>query len=222
MDLKSDDAVAQGFINRMHVYANEALTQICSAIKPKHTRAEFNVMTRLAAWNYCVTEYGVYSLRNKIDTLPIRPSNLTETQKVFWDAYDGINKVGTPIKMPDDFIVFNDNIIQVIDGCNIVEAHDDRLQYIDDNHIMFIKPGIYYVPYNARWYLFTSTTSNDEELDIPLDICDALPSYIASQLFKIDDEVKSQIFRNEYEMFLSRIDDTNFRENRTFIVGGNW
>ena len=64
--------------------------------------------------------------------------------------------------------------------------------------------------------------SDDELIDVPDDILDSIPSYIASQCFKIDDEYKSSVFRNEYEMFMARINDTNYQNTRTFFVGGDW
>lgn len=220
MDIDANDAIANGFIKRMHIYANEALTQICSAIKPKHTYVSFIVNRPIVAWNECVHEFGAY--KDVKEPLLVRPTNLTDVQKLFWDAYDKLAKTNCPLNMPDDFIVFNDDIPIGICRGEQFELHDDNFRYIGDRHIMFYEPGIYNIPYNARWFFFTSITDNNTVLDIPLDICDALPSYIASQLFKIDDEVKAQIYRNEYEMFLSRIDDTNFKQTRTIKVSGGW
>ena len=60
------------------------------------------------------------------------------------------------------------------------------------------------------------------QLNVPDDILDCLPSYIASQCYKVDDEVKSSIYRNEYEMFVARIDATDYKNTKTFSVGGGW
>lgn len=69
---------------------------------------------------------------------------------------------------------------------------------------------------------FTPTTQDDVELDIPDDILVCLPSYIASQLFKIDDEQKSSIYRNEYEMALARINENDYATNKVINNGGDW
>lgn len=221
MDIDSNDANAQGFIRRMHVFANEALTQICSAIKPKHDFVHVEVMSVREAWNYCINKYGIYA---GIDTpLPTRPIEITPTQQLFWNEYEKIVKVGVPFDMPADFISFNDDMITMTNVYGYTsEAHDDDCHILGDRHVVFLKPGVYDIPYNARWYFFMSTTDNNALLDIPMDICDALPSYIASQLFKIDDEIKAQIYRNEYEMMLSRIDDTWYKRTTTIKVDGGW
>lgn len=219
MDMTMEDANAQHFINKMHIYANEALTQICSAIKPKHSYAKFEVFRKHDAWIKCVREFGIY---NEHDIIP-KPVFINDTEKLFWNKYETLIKTIDIVKMPNDFIVFNDDAPEVNTGKgDPFEADDTYFRYVGDNQLMFYKPGVYTIAYSARWFFFTSSTDNDVELDIPLDICDALPSYIASQLFKIDDEVKSQIYRNEYEMFLSRINDTNYKKTQTLKIGGGW
>lgn len=220
MDIDKTDALAQGFVNRMHIFANEALTQICSAIKPKHTFATFDVMTKHDAWEYCTNKYGIYTSEKQ----PIvKPLDLSSVEKIFWNDYESIIKVNEPCRMPVDFITFNDDMPIITDKYdNTHEAHDTEFRYFGDNCLLFYVPGTYRIAYNARWFFFTSKTDNDELLDIPLDICDALPSYIASQLFKIDDEIKSQIYRNEFEMFISRIDDVNYKQTTTIKIDGGW
>ena len=90
------------------------------------------------------------------------------------------------------------------------------------NQVVFLHPGEFYIAYNARWYTFTSTQDDKQDIDVPTDILDCIPSYIAAQCFKIDDEYKASVFRNEYEMFLARIDATDYADSRTMIIGGDW
>lgn len=129
--------------------------------------------------------------------------------------------------MPSDFIAFDAdvNTIEEVDEWNdrwFRQCTDEDFSYKGYNKLMFYKEGIYTVSYKARWFTFDKDLDNDFVLDIPTDILDCIPSYIAHQCYKIDDEVKSAIFRNEYEVFLARIDDTNYRENKTFTIGGDW
>ena len=182
LDLTEDEANLQNLINRFPYYANEVITQICSAIKPKATFQTFVV---------------------------------TEQQ------------VGTKFRMNNDFVSFGDDInYRTYDLYNAQfteEAHDDDFTYLGYNEVMFKKPGTYQISYNARWFDFLSLGLDDNTpLDIPMDILDCIPSYIASQCFKIDDEYKSSVFRNEYEIALARIDDTNYKNTKTFKIGGDW
>ena len=104
----------------------------------------------------------------------------------------------------------------------IEECSDEILSYVGYNQFICRKVGIYRISYKTRWITFSSSTRDDEVLNVPADILECIPSYIAHQCYKIDDEYKSSVFRNEYEMFLARIDDTNFKTNTTFKIGGDW
>lgn len=170
LNLDEEEANQQGFLSRFPYYANEAMTQICSAIKPNHKYFIVEVLAK-----ECIT-------------------------------------------LPDDFVSFSDDVARY----NGEEAYDDVLEYYGYNQVICKAAGIYEIPYNARWFFFTKDLESDVIITAPADVCDAIPSYIASQCFKIDDEAKSAIFRNEYELFLARIDDTSFKMQRTFKVGGNW
>ena len=203
LDLTEEEADIQNLINKFPIYANEAMTQICSTVKPKWTFATF-VITN--------------------------------------DDIEQGNNIKT---MPDDFICFGGDVctrtykdykLSYLKNDDVYvreECHDDDFDYEGYNQVMFKKEGEYKISYNARWIDFLHVPTSDGKSttqitddyvlsSIPQDILDCLPSYIASQCFKIDDEYKSSVFRNEYEMFMARINDTNYQNTRTFFVGGDW
>ena len=181
LNLEEREANELGFLSRFPYYANEAMTQICSGIKPRAAFVEFVV---------------------------------SEEQKNF----------NQPLLMPDDFVSFSDDAVSLSleNGCTIDDVGDDFIEYYGYNEVICMAYGTYRIPYNARWFFFTKDTPNEQVIPAPADICDAIPSYIASQCYKIDDEVKAATYRNEYEMFLARIDDTSFKRQRTFHIGGDW
>ena len=180
---------ALGFFNAFHIYANEAMTQICSAVKPDHKYFEVEVTD---------------------------------------------DNIGKEIIMPNDFISFNDDVVKFkaapIVYNNVVmnkpywqEAYDEDIEYYGYNKVILNKLGTYKIPYNARWFVFVNNLDNSFQLPIPADILDAIPSYIVSQCYrKIDDERNATIFRNEFEAAIARLDDTTFKQNRTFNVDGGW
>ena len=192
LDLSQDEATAANLLDRFSIYANEVITQVCSSIKPKYTYAQF-VVTK--------DDVGV-----------------------------------TLFNMPDDFISFGDdvNTRTYVDkhiyntetntfGVTLQEeATDYDFSYKGYNQLLFYKEGVYTISYNARWFTFTDNMDINTEINVPNDILDCIPSYIAHQCYKIDDEVKASIFRNEYEMFLARIDDSKYRQNQGFTIGGEW
>lgn len=186
LDLDEDEAETQNLIGRFGYYANEAMTQICSAVKPKPAFFEIDVDS---------------------------------------------DNIGSLINMPEDFISFGDDVNKVVyNECGrtvIQEAHDDDFDYIGHNKLLFKRYGKFYISYNARWIESFSNMDKSVELAgspnyVPRDILDCIPSYIASQCMKIDDEYKSSVYRNEYEVFLARIDDTDYKNTKTFKIEGDW
>lgn len=182
LDLEQDEANEMKLINRFVYYANEVITQVCSAIKPKRKYFEITI-----------TEENV----GKIQTLD--------------DA---------------EFISFSDDLstIETVEyGDRILCSCTDKdLLYKGHNQFVCFTKGTYCIAYNARWYTFGNSVNDTEILPVPTDVLDCIPSYIASQCYKIDDEYKSSVYRNEYEMFLARIDNTDFKNSGTFDIGGDW
>ena len=144
-----------------------------------------------------------------------------------------IDKTNVGVKqiMPDDFVSFGDDVCYMLEEVRErngetrlikVPIHDDDYEYLGYNQVVFKHPGNYFISYNARWYTFDKSLSDDELIDVPDDILDSIPSYIASQCYKIDDEYKASVFRNEYEIMLSRIDNSNFRNTKTIKIEGDW
>lgn len=139
--------------------------------------------------------------------------------------------VGVKQTMPEDFVSFGDDVCYMLEEVREhngetrlikVPIHDDDYEYLGYNQVVFKHPGNYFISYNARWYTFDKSLSDDELIDVPDDILDSIPSYIASQCYKIDDEYKASVFRNEYEIMLSRIDNSNFRNTKTIKIEGDW
>ena len=192
LDLDEDEANALNLMKRFKHYANEAITIICSSVKPKRTFATI-VVTK--------------------------------------------DDIGKPITIPDkDFISFGDDVNRITQteyNTTIVrEATDSDFVYCGYNQIIPYVEGTFTISYNTRWITFLFEDYNndgvddgqddDTELDVPADILECLPSYIASQCMKVDDEYKAATFRNEFELMLARIDDTDFKSNKTFSIGGDW
>ena len=181
LDLTENEATVQNLLSRFPFYANEVITQVCSAIKPKYTFAKFEI---------------------------------------------NFDKVGVEQNMPDDFISFGDDVCyELVNNGKFLEKHqifDVDFEYYGYNQVIFKHPGNFYISYNARWYTFTKAIDDNEKIDIPNDILDCIPSYIVSQCYKIDDEYKAQVFRNEYELMLSRIDATNYKNTKSILIEGDW
>ena len=226
MDLTLDAAIDQGLINKVVYYANEALTEITSTIKANKKYAEFKVHDKEYIKKLLKQMFNFNSIDFLDDGTPEYKLNESELQAK--EIFDSYVYTGDIVKMPDDFVSWSNDInLQECDMGYIPigdKAYLQRGNYIifNDNCFEYRRPAIIKIAYNARWFLFTPTTDDDEELDIPDDILICLPSYIASQLFKIDDEQKSSIYRNEYEMALARINENDYATNKVINNGGDW
>lgn len=225
MDLSVDAAVDQGLIEKMPFYANEALTEITSAIKAKRAYADFKVADRNEVLNCISQTYGQDAMYFVLDH-SCDLSTATEAQRNALKVYEQYVYVGDTIKMPDDFVAWSDDtnwkVVKDCSGRDTLEPLKDTEFAQRGNKLIFMKPCICKIAYFAKWFFFTPTTQDDVELDIPDDILVCLPSYIASQLFKIDDEQKSSIYRNEYEMALARINENDYATNKVINNGGDW
>lgn len=229
LDLNESEANRQQFLSRFPFYANEVITQITSSIKPKYSFYNIFVEDKQFAWEEITKKYNLYT---NIKT-PISPPSKysTENERQFWEEWSLKHFCGEEIIMPSDFVSFGDDVCTITVKTKVTyydyeyvtrEAYDTDFSYKGYNKIICYKEGTYSISYNATWYIFTKNIDDSEEINVPNDILDCIPSYVASQCWKIDDEYKSSVFRNEYETFLARIDNTNFKNTKTLSIKGDW
>lgn len=246
LDMTEKEAEQQGLLRRFPFFANEAMTQICSAVKPCYKFAHVNVLTADQSWPSGVDARNTIRLyedsKYYINTPAIQFGGNEELER-----YQ--QRLRPAFTMPEDFVSFGEDVNRVyrllycgrieetnangyltgreIENAGLYsnvaeEANDNDFSYLGYNQIVFFKPGQYEISYNARWFMFTNETPNEMQLLVPIDILDCLPSYIASQCFKADDEVKSSILRNEFEMLMARIDVANPRTTKNIHIDGGW
>ena len=193
-------------------------------MKPLRTFATFKVADKQKLWDKLKTKYEIY-----IDEdVPIaKPVDLTDDEQDFWNEFEEYSFINDTCVMPSDFVSFGNDVntrewTSYWDDVYVHECFDDDFDYKGYNKLIFHKEGTYNISYNARWYTFNANIDDDVVLDIPTDILDCIPSYIAHQCSKIDDQARAAEFRNEYEIFLSRIDDSNYSENKSIRICGDW
>ena len=225
MDLSVNQAVDMGLMNKMPFYANEAITHITSAIKAKRAYVEYECRDRDVVLCELKEKYHLDDVSYLLKQ-PCDKSTLSSDQLSALDEYNSYVYVGDTIKFPDDFVMWSDdiNFRAPYKGFHFgfSEASDEDYQTLTGNSFMFMKTGYYKMAYKAKWFKILPTTLDSFELDCPDDILECLPTYIASQLYKIDDETKSAILYNQYEMMLARIDENDYASNKRMKVGGDW
>lgn len=226
LDMTADEAVNLGFMNKFPFYANEAITQICSAVKPKHTFAEFTVVYKDVMFKLLQKAYPDIKDWSFLDKSKLYYEDFSEDEQKAWSDWHQCTFVGENARMPADYISMGGEVDRRLEdeGKHYVWEEADDTDFVTHGYggLIFMHPGVYQVAYNARWLMINSDTDDDCVLDAPTDVLECLPSYIVSQCYKVDDETKAQIYRNEYEMFLARIDDDMYTTNRTMKIRGGW
>ena len=228
IDMTEEEAINAELVSKFPLYANEAMTQICSTVKPNRTFVEFEIFqNEQDMFNKLLGKFGYRDISEATEDDQKWYNELLEKKPYIYELQN----------MPEDFVSFSDDVsFKRIETVNYnkygypigeteyEEIYDDSISYIGYNKVMFKQPGVYRISYNGRWFFFTNTLKNDINLgkEVPLDVLECVPSYVASQCYKISDEVKSSIFRNEYETFLARIDDTDYGQSTTIKIGGDW
>lgn len=252
LDLTENEAIQQRLIGNFYLWANEVITQISSSIKPKRSFEYVTVYEPYDRWKELSLKYCVFQDKMPTYDKTATYTEDEEKYWTDWNDTVFVNTVykmkaedfiafGDDIAIVKRTINYHGHIIT--DEC---EVHDKDMIYRGYKSVLFFIAGEYSIPYNARWCTFESTIS-DEDIDdpaseggnidgivdnseivssdgelVPRDILECIPPYIAMKGFKIDDEYKSAVFKNEYEMALARINDEHFEQNRTLDIGGDW
>lgn len=221
MDLTVQQAIDMGLVNKMPFYANEAITQITAAVKPKRQYCEYHVRDKGAILDMIEHKYHFTDVSFLFDP-PCDRSTLSADQIEALELYQSYEYIGEPTGFPDDFFAWSDDIVYKYCCDKWISASDYDYTTYGGNKVVFKHFGDYRFPYLAKWFKIYPDTQDNYKLDAPDDVLECLPSYIASQLYKIDDETKSAILRNEYEMMVARIDENSYSTNKTIDVGGDW
>ena len=75
------------------------------------------------------------------------------------------------------------------------------------------------IGYSSYPKKITSATSDNYKIDLPLDMLNLLPLYIASELYKDDDISLATVYRNEFEVELENLNRDADHEEFTSING---
>lgn len=109
--------------------------------------------------------------------------------------------------MADDFYQLGENQVyfQSLDGKRYLQYSSYKMES-DKTLVLFgSETGKYTVYYRAYPGEITETTSDDYELPLDREVAALLPLYMASQLYKDDDNGIATVYRNEFEVALERL-----------------
>lgn len=85
------------------------------------------------------------------------------------------------------------------------------------------EPGIYTIYYKAYPQQITLETLDDYELSLDPEVAALLPMYMASQLYKDDDNSIATVYRNEFEVAFDRLSQSsNAPHKEEFVSESGW
>ena len=212
LNLTEKEALEQDLLDTFPYNINECISQIASTIKPRFD------CVRKTAFNHKIP------IPVELETIP-KDESLTQKNLREFKIKEYLSDkilVGDVFRMPQGFIAFSGKSVVERDGEYHAHEVHEEVVHVGNDKIIFLKPGCYTITYDASWMQFSDRTKDSDELDIPTDILMCLPSYVASQIWKIDDERKAAIYRNEFEILFSRINNSDYRGNKTFAPEGGW
>lgn len=243
LDIDEQEAEAMNLLSRFHIYANEAMQAICAS-KPKYQYIEVTVVKELSPIVLDGESFRL-ATRTEIEwdeeTMGARPDSVLpivnkEQTEQYWHEQN-VYAIGEIVLQKDDFIAFADKkAFKTIklsvdktryDNIGVSEfgfiATEKTLEaksgsdfaYIGNNGLKFYKEGFYQIPAKFFWHTFVSAESDDEPLDMPVDILMCIPIYIAATCYQIDNLLKAQIVKQEFELALARCTSTDFMENKS-------
>ena len=128
-------------------------------------------------------------------------------------------------KIAKDFYQLGDNSIYYEGPCGKRYIQTSEYYRESDNVLVLRRdaPGSYTVYYRAYPPEITASTEDDYELPLDREVAVLLPLYMASQLYKDDDNGIATSYRNEFEAGLeSLIDNSSSSGYEEFTSEGGW
>lgn len=115
-------------------------------------------------------------------------------------------------ELVDDFYMLDDQPV-IYEGAADVSRYMKTSDYLQEGNTVLVlerdTPGNFRVYYKAYPQSITSDTTDDTELSIDPEVAAIVPLYMASQLYKDDDNGIATSYRNEFEVAFDRLKDSN-------------
>jgi hypothetical protein len=214
LDLEEDELEVMNINQRFHIFANEAIQQICYK-RPKYVYFEFEAISEFTPLIY---DDGVIRAATTTEQLDL--SGLTvvsDEETAEWYNEQGLYLVGQVISMPDDFLLFAEKKAfawtDSID--NKQELTKNHFTYVSGSELFVKYAATYQIPYQATWFTFAQDTEEDTVIPMPSDLTLTIPIYVASVCLQQRNLSIAQAKRQEFELAVSRCRTTSFLENKS-------
>ncbi len=216
LDLEEDELELLHINQRFHIFANEAIQQICYT-KPKYKYFEFTVVK---AFDKLVYDDGVLRKATNDElngSTTNEPNYADDDEIVEWYNNQNIYLVGQTISLPDDAINFAEKAGYLYNDyiTNKIIITSKHIMFLSQNEFITYYPGNYLVPYVAIWTKISQDTEDSTVIDMPSDLLLTIPIYVASIFLQQRNLTLAQSKRQEFEIAVSRCKATSYLTNKT-------
>lgn len=162
-----------------------------------------------------------------IVTAPVYVSNVCLYEKYFYSDdevpdYEEYLKFDLP-ELIDDFYQIVENEIYYEGDSDYVRAQDYYQEAYKKMIIPRANEGTYTVYYKAYPTQIDFDTEDDYELELDPEVAALLPLYMASQLYKDDDNSIATVYRNEFEVAFDRLTQgAHVKRKEEFTSESGW
>ena len=216
LDLEEEEVAAMNINTRFHIFANEAIQNICHS-KPKALYFEFQALSEFIPLVYDngVLRVATTAEQNWAEYGLTEPAFASDDETAAWYNTQNIYLVNQVITMPEDFLAFlvKKPFVWTTYLTSKETATKQYLTYFSDTEIVVHYAANYLVPYSATWMTFAQTQDDKDIIPMPGDLALTIPIYVASVFLQQRDLNLAKAKRQEFEIALSRCKSTNFLEN---------
>jgi hypothetical protein len=211
LDFEEDEMEAMNINSRFHIFANEAINQMCYT-RPKYTYFQFTAVSEFAPLVYDDGELRE-ATGAEITANTMTFANDDELADYYNDQ--DIYLVGQVITPPNDFLsVANKKAFVWTDSlANRIEATKEHILYLSNSEFVVKYAATYQIPYRATWLRFAADDAQDALVDMPSDLLLTIPIYVASIILQQRNQAMAQAKRQEFEIAVSRCRSNAMLEN---------
>lgn len=165
-----------------------------------------------------------------VSTYPLATKNVALYQATF-ESEDEIQSYAEKIRynlkaLASDFYMLSDDPI-VFEGDATSYRYIQSNDYLQEGNTVLVLDrnicGNFKIYYKAYPQAITSETTDDTVLEVDPEVIALLPLYMASQLYKEDDNGIATSYRNEFETAFGRLRDTKSTPSaETFTSESGW
>lgn len=232
LDIDEQEVQAMNLQERYHIFANEAMQTICG-VKPKYDYFKCKIVKKydpvinLGDNNFRKATYEEIYQR---DTGFSQLSFADEVDTRRWYESQNIYLLNEQIYLKDDFIAFAEKQAYIIheklkfnpevfvnewgpSSYYMGQRHKatkEDFSYMGRNSLAFHTEGEFFIPYKGIWFKFKSGMSDEETIDMPVDIFLTIPIFIAALCLEQDNVQKAAIKRAQFERALANCTATDF------------